>query len=293
MWESILYSESTTIVAVGGLGGSGTRVITSLLREHGVDMGSSLNAALDNLFFTLLFRRPSWFDILPSHETITRAVNVFYRNLQGSFGEFYSIEDQEYVENLLLSGDVSHFTSDQWIARISKHFESSSEQELSQNLIGWKEPNTHMFIQPISAVIPRFKYIHLIRDGLYMSQSKNQNQLKMWAGALGVDLIEPVVCESNALNFWYEANLRAISYGNTSLKNNFYLANYDVICQNPKHELKKILEFVGVEARSEKIKMLSESISYKLLLPKRKYSVLKKMDARQIANYESLMKMCQ
>jgi len=41
---------------IGGLGGSGTRIITSVYKDHGVYFGSILNNALDNLVFTLLFR---------------------------------------------------------------------------------------------------------------------------------------------------------------------------------------------------------------------------------------------
>src|SRR5690348_1070657 len=44
-------------VAVGGLGGSGTRLIASLLAEFGVFIGHDLNKELDNLAFTLLFKR--------------------------------------------------------------------------------------------------------------------------------------------------------------------------------------------------------------------------------------------
>ena len=44
-------------VAIGGVGGSGTRLIAQLLMELGVYMGSDRNDANDNLWFTLLFKR--------------------------------------------------------------------------------------------------------------------------------------------------------------------------------------------------------------------------------------------
>ena len=44
-------------VAVGGVGGSGTRIVAHLLRELGFDIGDDLNESLDDLCFTALFKR--------------------------------------------------------------------------------------------------------------------------------------------------------------------------------------------------------------------------------------------
>ncbi len=49
------------LVAIGGMGGSGTRLIARILVECGIYMGSDLNEALDNLVFTRLFKDPVWF----------------------------------------------------------------------------------------------------------------------------------------------------------------------------------------------------------------------------------------
>ena len=44
--------------AVGGVGGSGTRVVARILQCLGCYLGSSLNESLDNLWFTLLLKEP-------------------------------------------------------------------------------------------------------------------------------------------------------------------------------------------------------------------------------------------
>ena len=56
--NSPIVSEAAPIV-IGGIGGSGTRVVTQLLQSLGFDMGSDLNESLDDLGFTALFKRPS------------------------------------------------------------------------------------------------------------------------------------------------------------------------------------------------------------------------------------------
>ena len=49
------------IVAVGALGGSGTRVVAQIISDLGVDIGDNLNYPNDNLIFTALFRAPKWY----------------------------------------------------------------------------------------------------------------------------------------------------------------------------------------------------------------------------------------
>ena len=44
------------LICVGGVGGSGTRVIAMILASLGLNIGNNLNEALDNLTFTLLFK---------------------------------------------------------------------------------------------------------------------------------------------------------------------------------------------------------------------------------------------
>ena len=48
---------SSPYICVGGIGGSGTRVIAMILSSIGINMGNDLNEAFDNLTFTLLFKR--------------------------------------------------------------------------------------------------------------------------------------------------------------------------------------------------------------------------------------------
>jgi hypothetical protein len=48
-------------VAIGGLGGSGTRIVAEMLAAGGVYIGEDLNDALDNQWFTLLMKRPKFY----------------------------------------------------------------------------------------------------------------------------------------------------------------------------------------------------------------------------------------
>ena len=48
-------------VVIGGVGGSGTRLFARIFVQAGLFLGSDLNLENDNLWFTLLFRRPRWY----------------------------------------------------------------------------------------------------------------------------------------------------------------------------------------------------------------------------------------
>ena len=48
-------------VIIGGVGGSGTRVVAEIINLLGFYIGDDLNPAKDNLWFLLLFKRPRWF----------------------------------------------------------------------------------------------------------------------------------------------------------------------------------------------------------------------------------------
>jgi hypothetical protein len=44
-------------ICVGGVGGSGTRIIAMILSSLSINIGRDINEAFDNLTFSLLFKR--------------------------------------------------------------------------------------------------------------------------------------------------------------------------------------------------------------------------------------------
>lgn len=64
-------------VAIGGVGGSGTRLIAELFLRMGCYLGPDRNAADDNLWFTLLFRHSGVNPFDGSAEELNLAVELF------------------------------------------------------------------------------------------------------------------------------------------------------------------------------------------------------------------------
>ncbi len=50
------------VIAIGALGGSGTRAIAQVLMDAGIYLDDSLNNANDNKLFTRLFKNPSFYN---------------------------------------------------------------------------------------------------------------------------------------------------------------------------------------------------------------------------------------
>jgi len=196
-------------VAIGGVGGSGTRVVAEALIRLGVPLGSNLNKSSDNLDFTRCFRRQDWFMNFPNEKELLAAWDSF-------------IDQGIEYENGALTTSRST-AAPRW---------------------GWKEPNTHIFLPFLFKNIPDFKYIHVLRSGLDMAFSENQNQPKNWGKFILNTLCNDQITPTYSLSYWIAANTRALKFQH-EMKENFLLINYDELCKNPKKELEKLLLFVN------------------------------------------------
>ena len=148
------------VVAIGGLGGSGTRLMARLMQEAGLAMGERLNRSLDDLWFSGLFKRPG--SDLPLLPTEIQSRYSLFRKLREherlGLGEFIQLRVEMRYEK-----DSRIFNDPPW-----KCLFQSDERPIRW---GWKEPNTHLFLKTLLKEESRLRYIHLIRDGRYMAFS--------------------------------------------------------------------------------------------------------------------------
>ena len=97
-------------VAIGGVGGSGTRLIAQLLMEVGFYLGDDLNEANDTLWFTLLFKRP---EILRVAECeFAQSLDIFIARMTG--GGACSAHQAALVRRLAASDRAPQHPSD-WL----------------------------------------------------------------------------------------------------------------------------------------------------------------------------------
>lgn len=241
-------------VVIGGVGGSGTRVIAEILYSAGIYIGGHLNEAYDNLWFTLLFRRPKWME-QASEKNIRVAIQIFDEAMSGKLKPTLN-------QQLFMASAVTEYIRRHYIRRedwyslpvsIFRSLKKSKEHSLEKyTQWGWKEPNTHLFLKPLAEFYPGMKYIHVVRHGLDMAFSTNQIQLRNFGKRYGVEYpSDPVKLPAASLEFWIRSNRKAIDTANVLLKDNFMFINFENFCANPQQEIKKLLGFAEVKVSEE------------------------------------------
>ena len=233
---------------IGGVGGSGTRVIAEILRAQGIYLGDDLNAASDNLWFTLLFKRAELFPDDNNLDEMNQGCDLFLKVMTWAQGvdAVLTPQDHQLLNQLAAEDRLQH--PKEWLKQrvdsIQLKFSGQQSDSAGDDLWGWKEPNSHFFVPHLKARIPELKYIHVVRHGLDMAFSKNQNQLAFWGERLlgrPVDVNDP----SDSLSYWCRVHQRVGRYAD-DLQGRFLSIDFDSFCVEPEKQMPELLDFVGV-----------------------------------------------
>lgn len=251
-------------VVVGGVGGSGTRVVAEILQRLGYFIGADLNESLDNLWFSMLFKRNQWFvaersaadpELLASWELFDKAMGNGPK-LTRDERKLVAVAQAEMRENLLQRWGEDH---EEWCSQRAKSLLRAARKPAPQFKWGWKEPNSHAYLAELNQRYSGLRYVHVIRSGLDMAFSRNQTQLDNWGAAFGVappqsDAEVPAA----SLEFWCIANQRAIDRGRQVLGDRFLLLRFEDLCATPTECILELATFLGDEIKPEVLEELSE-----------------------------------
>ena len=131
------------IILIGGVGGSGTRVVARVLKNHGMFIGCNLNDSLDNL---------DW----PGQKSVIKDKTLTFdqklKTLQLPF--------QNFIENMVCAQE--------------------SDTDFQEPVLAIKVPGSFFYLPYLCSMFDDFTYIHVIRHGLDMAFSNNKNQLRNW-----------------------------------------------------------------------------------------------------------------
>lgn len=240
-------------VIIGGVGGSGTRVIAEIVARFGYYLGDDLNSASDNLTYTLLFKRPAWFrKNYPVSRQFSTGFNILQKTLVT--GKPFTIREKWFLRKAVnemskhghnREGQGSGDWPRQRIEIIAKRRPLDNAKYCGW---GWKEPNSHLALEAIQQHFTDFKYIHTIRHGLDMAYSSNQQQLYNWASLFGITVPEyPGDVPAASFRYWVEANRRVAEIGRKLGQEKFLLLNYDELCRDPLPGIIRLADFIGVK----------------------------------------------
>ena len=242
-------------IAIGGVGGSGTRVVANILQESGIYLGGDLNRALDNLWFTLLFKLQNILSI--SDLEFTTRTDILHAAMTSQ--RSLTISELALVQELAAHDRPIRSTA--WLQDRAQSLIAACQTEPSDRRWGWKEPNTHLVIDRLQNTLNNIKYIHVARNGLDMAYSANQNQPVLW----GLEVLgkEYENTPRYSLKFWCWAHERILRIG-TDMGARFLFVNYDRLCVEPEYEIRKILSFIGSSASDE----LVSNLTHAIIIPK-------------------------
>ena len=184
-------------LVVGGLGGSGTRVVAEILRHLDIYTGADLNRAGDNEWFAFLCKLPRW-DLDPTGpdaRQLAGCLDLLERAMTGQLGPDRA--DRRTIRMVLArcrawAGGKDALPDDrssEWLqARVASLGRARRDTPARALAWGWKEPNSHLLVPQLRQQFgDRLRYLHVIRNGLYMAQSANQSQVRRWGPGLGID----------------------------------------------------------------------------------------------------------
>jgi len=233
---SSLVRNQSPPIAIGGVGGSGTRLIATFLEELNFYIGSDLNQAKDNLWFTLLFKH---IDILNYNDKqMSLTLNIFLQAMLSN--KELSTEQKSFVNSLI--HNERHLPKEFFYTRATSLFSNHNNHTVKTQW-GWKEPNTHIVLDRLYKRLPTMKYIHVMRNGLDMAHSTNQNQQFLWGKIFHGNEFKQTPYYS--LKYWCSAHHRLLETSN-KMGNNFLLLNFDKFCLHPDKEVPKLLQFLEV-----------------------------------------------
>ncbi len=255
---SLDLSDSRLIprVAIGGIGGSGTRVLAKIIRMAGLQLGGDLNDALDNLWFTLLFKERGVSAL--DDAAFDRRLRLFIAANAGGM----PLDDRQRQELRQLSTiprpDEHRPQHDRaWLAARAESAVLAAAAPAHDRPWGWKEPNTHICIDRIAARLPTLKYIHLARNGLDMAYSANCAQLAFWGQAL---LGRPVLRRPrDALAYWCAVHRRIFSIAR-ELKGRFLFLRFEDLCAEPVTEIRRVMEFLEIPVSSQCLREMAAAV---------------------------------
>jgi hypothetical protein len=282
-------------VVVGGVGGSGTRVVEEMLRLLGVYTGADLNTAGDNRWFTLLCKLPRWdLRTLGPDSEVERALGTFERTMTGRLdlpdqdgavvSEAYERSRDWWRRDRLIDD-----RSPRWLrARIDTLLRPLGDWPSTAPLWGWKEPNTHLMIHHLERHFgERLRYVHVIRNGLHMTQSRNQLQVRRWGSLFGLPETGVHPTPAASLDYWIRANEAAIEAGETLSQSRFLVLNYDDLCAHPEREVVRFVGFLGLHPSEDVLRRLAAIPHNAASTPRAECDVEELFGKERVARVES------
>jgi hypothetical protein len=202
-----LNTAAVPPLIIGGLGGSGTRVVTTAARLAGYWMGDDVWAYTDD----------------------AKAMSGFINR---------------WLEPLVEFPDVSKRTNRRARRAVVRSL-TQHRRHLPHPAMrwGWKNPRNMWLLPFFASVIPDFRFVHVVRDGRDMSTSDNEHFLTNHGNTFAGKGWERNKQAAQA-HVWAIGNLRAADAGPRFAGGGYHLVRYEDLCLHPRETVTALFEFL-------------------------------------------------
>lgn len=210
---------------IGALGGSGTRMVTRLVTVAGVFMGGWVNEAEDS-------------------EPIQHFYKAWLRQYLAQGGNLGSFEFDAAEKDFRRALDAH---------RTGIHSPDAAW--------GAKVPRSILMLGFWQQLFPRFRFIHVVRNGLDMVYSSDHRQRDM-VGDLMLSERERADDEvSQAMTYWCRVNMAAADFGEQHMTGRYLRVRYEDLCTRPIATVRELVEFASARPRDDVINAVVGMIS--------------------------------
>jgi hypothetical protein len=233
------------MIAIGALGGSGTRAVAEVLIQAGLYLGNDLNEANDNLLFTRLFKDPIWYK-QSSNYKIKRRLDIFSKYMQR---DVISPIDFMEICRAANANPIVSSAGDFYTGMLKKVWKKPD----TKHAWGWKEPNTQIYLDHLMDWASDLKYIHVTRHGLDMAFSKNKQQLYNWGWKFDIHINGQETEEEltiKQLDFWIRSNQFVTNIIRQD-PSRCLVIHHDQFCKDPVMHIDNMLAFCGLNPSSQ------------------------------------------
>ena len=236
-------------VVIGGVGGSGTRLVADILGDLGVYLGLARSSTRDNaVFAALFFRAPEFFDASDPVRIaeIERRLKLF----------------DSVMFNCFRSPAAMLMSRCACISFVYRHCKfwarpTTAQQAFFATLIGrkawaarapsnyldwgFKEPISHLLLPSLTAHYPGLRFVLVLRNGIDVACRSNQAQARIWGPVFGLSPTTP----GDRLKYWLRANHFSLANGERLLGQRLHVLCYDTLCERPHDTIMALAAFIG------------------------------------------------
>jgi hypothetical protein len=111
-------------------------------------------------------------------------------------------------------------------------------------LWGFKEPHTMFFLHGLHRRYAAGRYILVLRHGLDMAHTGNDQHFRTWSPSYGLDPKDS--SPSNRFEFWYRSNQQVLELATRWFGERFLIVRLEELCLDAKRLVPALLRFVGI-----------------------------------------------